>query len=211
MGDVRLGELGGPDDDHRRHLSDLFPEGRRGGDAGAGGDQPVRVGDDDRDRDRRGDRRRSSARSRTMRRSRRGCSPCSWRSAPARARAMFFITRGDWQLALILFIVANVGVAGSIVFYDSLLPHIAAGRGARSRLHRRLRDRLSRRRRAARDQHPDDEQARVVLPAEPRGRRAREPGERRRVVGRVLDPAVPPRSRAGPPSGAGRAARRATR
>jgi UMF1 family MFS transporter len=40
---------------------------------------------------------------------------------------MFFITRGDWQLALILFIVANVGVAGSIVFYDSLLPHLAAG------------------------------------------------------------------------------------
>jgi UMF1 family MFS transporter len=41
--------------------------------------------------------------------------------------AMFFITRGDWQLALVLFVVANVGVAGSIVFYDSLLPHLAAG------------------------------------------------------------------------------------
>ena len=40
--------------------------------------------------------------------------------------AMFFITRGDWQLALALFVVANVGVAGSIVFYESLLPHIAA-------------------------------------------------------------------------------------
>ena len=40
---------------------------------------------------------------------------------------MFFITRGDWQLALVLFIVANVGVAGSIVFYDSLLPHLAEG------------------------------------------------------------------------------------
>jgi MFS transporter, UMF1 family len=40
---------------------------------------------------------------------------------------MFFITRGGWELALILFIVANVGVAGSIVFYDSLLPHIARG------------------------------------------------------------------------------------
>jgi UMF1 family MFS transporter len=38
--------------------------------------------------------------------------------------AMFFITRGDWQLALVLFVLTNVGVAGSIVFYDSLLPHI---------------------------------------------------------------------------------------
>jgi MFS transporter, UMF1 family len=40
--------------------------------------------------------------------------------------AMFFIMRGDWQLALVLFVVSNVGVAGSIVFYESLLPHIAA-------------------------------------------------------------------------------------
>jgi UMF1 family MFS transporter len=39
--------------------------------------------------------------------------------------AMFFITRGDWQLALVLFVASNVGVAGSIVFYESLLPHIA--------------------------------------------------------------------------------------
>ena len=38
--------------------------------------------------------------------------------------AMFFLTPGGWQLALGLFIVSNVGVASSIVFYDSLLPHI---------------------------------------------------------------------------------------
>ena len=38
--------------------------------------------------------------------------------------AMFFITRGDWQLALVLFVAGNVGVAGSIVFYESLLPHL---------------------------------------------------------------------------------------
>ena len=37
---------------------------------------------------------------------------------------MFFIARGDWLFALVLFVIANVGVAGSIVFYDSLLPHI---------------------------------------------------------------------------------------
>jgi UMF1 family MFS transporter len=39
--------------------------------------------------------------------------------------AMYFIGRGDWLLALTLFVIGNVGVAGSIVFYESLLPHIA--------------------------------------------------------------------------------------
>ena len=36
------------------------------------------------------------------------------------------IGSGDWRYALILFIVANIGVAATLVFYDSLLPHIAA-------------------------------------------------------------------------------------
>jgi UMF1 family MFS transporter len=40
--------------------------------------------------------------------------------------AMFWIERGDWQLALVLFVVGNVGVAGSIVFYESLLPHLVS-------------------------------------------------------------------------------------
>src|SRR5829696_4728108 len=44
----------------------------------------------------------------------------------AAVAGMFFISRGEWQFALVLFVVANVGVAGSIVFYDSLLPHLAA-------------------------------------------------------------------------------------
>jgi MFS transporter, UMF1 family len=39
--------------------------------------------------------------------------------------AMFFITRGEWQFAALLFIVVNIGVSASFVFYDSLLPHIA--------------------------------------------------------------------------------------
>ena len=39
---------------------------------------------------------------------------------------MFFIERGDWVLAAILFVVANIGVTTSFVFYDSLLPHIAS-------------------------------------------------------------------------------------
>jgi UMF1 family MFS transporter len=37
---------------------------------------------------------------------------------------MFWIQEGDWQLALTLFVVTNVGVAGSIVFYESMLPHL---------------------------------------------------------------------------------------
>jgi len=39
---------------------------------------------------------------------------------------MATIDRGDWIYAALLFVVANIGVAASQVFYDSLLPHIAA-------------------------------------------------------------------------------------
>jgi len=39
---------------------------------------------------------------------------------------MATIGRGEWRYALVLFMVANVGVASTLVFYDSLLPHIAA-------------------------------------------------------------------------------------
>jgi MFS transporter, UMF1 family len=38
---------------------------------------------------------------------------------------MFFIYQGDWLLASILFILANIGANGSFVFYDALLPHVA--------------------------------------------------------------------------------------
>lgn len=38
--------------------------------------------------------------------------------------AMYFITRGEWVFALVLFVIGNVGVAGTIVFYESLLPHL---------------------------------------------------------------------------------------
>jgi len=38
---------------------------------------------------------------------------------------MFFIYRGDWILASVLFILANIGANGSFVFYDALLPHVA--------------------------------------------------------------------------------------
>ena len=36
------------------------------------------------------------------------------------------IDRGAWLYAAVLFGIANIGVAASLVFYDSLLPHIAA-------------------------------------------------------------------------------------
>ena len=39
--------------------------------------------------------------------------------------AMALITEGDVALASALFFIGNVGVSGSLVFYDSLLPHVA--------------------------------------------------------------------------------------
>ena len=38
---------------------------------------------------------------------------------------MFFVRQGDWLLASVLFVLANIAANGSFVFYDSLLPHIA--------------------------------------------------------------------------------------
>ena len=39
--------------------------------------------------------------------------------------AMYWIHTGDWLLAVILFVIANIGANGSFVFYDALLPHVA--------------------------------------------------------------------------------------
>jgi UMF1 family MFS transporter len=39
---------------------------------------------------------------------------------------MATIDRGEWELAALLFMISNVAIAGSFVFYDSLLPHIAS-------------------------------------------------------------------------------------
>lgn len=38
---------------------------------------------------------------------------------------LFFVGKGDWLLASMLFILADVGFAGSLVFYDALLPFVA--------------------------------------------------------------------------------------
>jgi UMF1 family MFS transporter len=38
---------------------------------------------------------------------------------------MATIGRGEWTYAAVLFLIGNVGVASSLIFYDSFLPHIA--------------------------------------------------------------------------------------
>jgi MFS transporter, UMF1 family len=40
--------------------------------------------------------------------------------------AMFFIGHGDWLFGLSTFMLANIGLMGGFVFYESLLPHIAS-------------------------------------------------------------------------------------
>ena len=39
---------------------------------------------------------------------------------------MALIGRGDWRYAATLFIIGNIAMAASLVFYDSLLPHLAS-------------------------------------------------------------------------------------
>lgn len=46
--------------------------------------------------------------------------------ALAATAGMFFIHTGNWILASLLFVLANIGANASFVFYDALLPHIAS-------------------------------------------------------------------------------------
>jgi MFS transporter, UMF1 family len=39
---------------------------------------------------------------------------------------MYLIRTGDWMLASLLFIFGQIGFAGSLVYYDALLPHVAS-------------------------------------------------------------------------------------
>jgi UMF1 family MFS transporter len=43
----------------------------------------------------------------------------------AAVAGMYFIHQGDWILALVLFMLADIGASGSFIFYDALLPHVA--------------------------------------------------------------------------------------
>jgi UMF1 family MFS transporter len=38
---------------------------------------------------------------------------------------LYFVQTGDWMLASLLFIFGQIGFAGSLVYYDGLLPHVA--------------------------------------------------------------------------------------
>ena len=40
---------------------------------------------------------------------------------------MTTISEGGWQVAAVLFIISNIAIAASYVFYDSLLPHLVSG------------------------------------------------------------------------------------
>ncbi len=41
------------------------------------------------------------------------------------ASLMVFISTGDWLLASLLYVIGEIGFSGSLIFYDSLLPHVA--------------------------------------------------------------------------------------
>jgi MFS transporter, UMF1 family len=42
--------------------------------------------------------------------------------------SLYFVSEGDWFLALAVFVLINVGANGSTIFYDALLPHIATNK-----------------------------------------------------------------------------------
>ena len=44
----------------------------------------------------------------------------------AAVAGMFFVQEGDYRLALVLFVISLIGATASTIFYDALLPHIAA-------------------------------------------------------------------------------------
>lgn len=38
---------------------------------------------------------------------------------------LYFVRTGDWLLGSLFFLIGNIGFAGSLVYYDALLPHVA--------------------------------------------------------------------------------------
>ena len=95
------------------------------GHAGRRGHDPLRPDHDDRH----GHRRRRRADPRRLRRLHRaaasGCWSAARRSGIASTFALTTITEGGWRWAALLFVVGNIGVSGSLVFYDSMLPSVA--------------------------------------------------------------------------------------
>ena len=39
--------------------------------------------------------------------------------------SLFFLNQGQWQFAIVIYILASVGFMGGNIFYDSLLPNLA--------------------------------------------------------------------------------------
>ena len=194
LGDVRLGQLGVPDDHHRRGLPHLLPQRRRRRSRRPPVDEPVRLGDDDRDRDRgaggaatrrdrrlRGDEEEDARRFRRDRRRRDAGDVLDSRGRLAvRADAVRHRQRRGRRQHRVLRVAAS-----------------ASGQraGARPCVVGRIRHRLSRWRRAARHQPADDPAAGLVRHRRHRNGRAAVACERRDLVVGVLDPALPPRAR----------------
>jgi MFS transporter, UMF1 family len=69
---------------------------------------------------------------------------------------LYFVRTGDWLMASLFFVIGEIGFAGSLVFYDSLLPHIARPDEIDQVSSRGLRHGLPGRRHPAGDQPGDD-------------------------------------------------------
>ena len=111
MGNVRLGELGLPVHHHHRRVPDLLRHRCRGRPAGSDGDSPLCHGAVASPilgayADLVGAKKRMLA--------------LGMGVGVTATAAMFLIREGDWRLAEWLFVVANIGVSASFVFYDSL-------------------------------------------------------------------------------------------
>lgn len=50
--------------------------------------------------------------------------------------AMALVGKGDWVFAAVCFAAGNIGIVGSLVFYDSLLPHVIAGENPEAEMDR---------------------------------------------------------------------------
>ncbi len=44
--------------------------------------------------------------------------------------ALFFVSRGEWKLATMVFVLASIGFSGGLVFYDALLKNVSSGKSS---------------------------------------------------------------------------------
>ena len=117
----------------------------------------------------------------------------------AATTAMYWIRAGDWVFALTLFIIGNVAVAAQHRVLRIAPPAPGEREGAGPGFLGWICDRLSRWRRAARDQPADDPAAVMVRHPRQWNRRQTVARERRHLVAGVLDSAFSQGARAGAP------------